>query len=605
MSIIVQKFGGTSVADTEKIKSAARKAIRSALAGHQVVVVVSAMGKTTDHLIALANELTPSPSSREMDMLMSTGEQVTISLMAIALQSLGYNAVSMTGAQMGIITDSSHTKARIRSIAADKIKRMLDAGNIVIAAGFQGIDEDFQITTLGRGGSDTTAVALAAALGAEECEIYTDVDGVYTTDPRILPEARKVPRISYDEMLELASLGAGVMHSRSIEFAKKFGVTVHVRSSFSDTEGTLITRLPESPIAEVCGVAIAKNEARLTVLGVPDQPGAAMHLFSQLAEAKVATDMIVQNVASDGKTDISFTIPKGDLKVAQEVVQRVVLELNAEGVEVAENVAKVSAVGLGMARLTGVAQKIFQALADRNINIEMISTSDIKVSVLVPQEQGQETLKAIHEVFRLASAPAQPNEGEYPVVGGNEGEGVVIPNVEQGGQTLLERVSQLAGMEDIIIDHVLLDQTQARITLSNVPDRPGLAAEVFKKVADAGILVDMIVQSVGRQHWASISFTVLREKFEEALSLARALSQSCQSSEPTYNQQVSKLSVFGTGLRSHTGLAYRMFKTMGDVGINVNIINTSEMCIDITVRDEDSSRGYAALCKEFGKETVC
>ncbi|MGL6225583.1 MAG: aspartate kinase [Thermoguttaceae bacterium] len=602
MSIIVQKFGGTSVADTEKIKSAARKAIRSALAGHQVVVVVSAMGKTTDHLIAFANELTPSPSSREMDMLMSTGEQVTISLMAIALQSLGYKAVSMTGAQMGIITDSSHTKARIRSIAADKIKRMLDAGNIVIAAGFQGVDEDFQITTLGRGGSDTTAVALAAALGAEECEIYTDVDGVYTTDPRILPEARKVPRISYDEMLELASLGAGVMHSRSIEFAKKFGVTVHVRSSFSDTEGTLITRLPESPIAEVCGVAIAKNEARLTVLGVPDQPGAAMQLFSQLAEAKVATDMIVQNIASDGKTDISFTIPKGDLKVAQEVVQGVVLELNAEGVEVAENVAKVSAVGLGMARLTGVAQKIFQALADRHINIEMISTSDIKVSVLVPQEQGQEALKAIHEVFRLASAPAQPNEGEYPVDGGNEG--VVIPNVEEGGQTLLEKVSQLAGMEDIIIDHVLLDQSQARITLSNVPDRPGLAAEVFKKVADAGILVDMIVQSVGRQHLASISFTVLRGKFEEALSLARVLSQSCKSSEPTYNQQVSKLSVFGTGLRSHTGLAYRMFKTMGDVGINVSIINTSEMCIDITVRDEDSSRGYAALCKEFGKETV-
>ncbi|MDR1268186.1 MAG: aspartate kinase, partial [Planctomycetaceae bacterium] len=312
MPLIVQKFGGTSVADTQKILGAARKAIRAAQAGNQVVVVVSAMGKTTDQLVSLAKEITDRPSHREMDMLMSSGEQVTIALMAIALESLGYKAVSMTGAQIGIKTDSSHTKARIRSISTDRMKTALDAGKIVIAAGFQGIDDDGNITTLGRGGSDTSAVALAAALGADECEIYTDVDGVYTTDPRLLAEARKVAQISYDEMLELASLGAGVMHSRSIEFAKKFGVTVHVRSSFTDTPGSLIVATPESN-APVAGAAIAKNEARLTLVGVPDKPGNAMRLFACIAEAKIATDMIVQNIGQEERTDISFTVPGNDL----------------------------------------------------------------------------------------------------------------------------------------------------------------------------------------------------------------------------------------------------------------------------------------------------
>ncbi|MDR0326795.1 MAG: aspartate kinase, partial [Planctomycetaceae bacterium] len=382
MSLIVQKFGGTSVADTQKILSAARKAIRAAQAGHQVVVVVSAMGKTTDQLISLAHEIAEQPSSREMDMLMSSGEQVTIALMAIALESLGYKAVSMTGTQIGIKTDNTHMKARIKSISTDRMRQALDEGKIVIAAGFQGMDDNGNITTLGRGWSDTSAVALAAALGADECEIYTDVDGVYTTDPRLLPEARKVSQISYDEMLELASLGAGVMHSRSIEFAKKYGVAVHVRSSFSDTPGSLIIETPETDTA-VSGAAIAKQESRLTLVGVPDKPGVAMHLFAKIAEAKIATDMIVQNVGQDGRTDISFTVPATDLLATLDVLQKVADEVGAEKVEHQENVAKVSVVGLEMEQQGGVAKKMFRAISEKNINIDIITTSEIKISALV------------------------------------------------------------------------------------------------------------------------------------------------------------------------------------------------------------------------------
>ena len=298
MALIVQKFGGTSVADCEKIQAAARKAIRAHQQGHQVVMVVSAMGKNTDALIELANQVNPRPPAREMDMLLSTGEQVSVALMAMAIDAMGYQAISLTGGQIGIRTDSSHTKARIRSIETDRLAGLLASGKIVIAAGFQGIDADWNITTLGRGGSDTTAVALAAVLGADLCEIYTDVDGVYTTDPRVLPEARLMERISYDEMLELASLGAGVMHNRSIEFAKKFGVPIHVRSSLSDARGTLIVNEPESRSEAVCGAALTENEARVTLLGVPDVPGTSYEVFSRIADKKISVDMIVQNVGA-------------------------------------------------------------------------------------------------------------------------------------------------------------------------------------------------------------------------------------------------------------------------------------------------------------------
>src|SRR3954469_24416943 len=341
MSLIVQKFGGTSVANAEKIRAAARRAIRAQQNGNQVVMVVSAMGHQTDVLVDLAKQITDDPSGREMDMLLSTGEQVSVALMAMAIHWMGSKAVGLTGAQIGIKTDATHTKARIKSISTKRMRKLLDEGNIVIAAGFQGIDEDFNITTLGRGGSDTTAVALAAVLGADSCEIYTDVDGVYTTDPRLLPEARRVSRISYDEMLELASLGAGVMHNRSIEFGKKFGVAIHVRNAASDVPGSFIVAEAEQPDKAVAGAALAKSEARITVLDVPDRPGASFEIFSAIAERNITVDMIVQNVGHDGKADISFTVPKDELPLTLEAIRAAAERVGAGSVTSDDQTAKV------------------------------------------------------------------------------------------------------------------------------------------------------------------------------------------------------------------------------------------------------------------------
>ena len=595
MPLIVQKFGGSSVANVDKILSAARKAIRAAQAGNQVVVVVSAMGKTTDLLISLAHEITDRPASREMDMLMSSGEQVTIALMAIALESLGYKAVSMTGGQIGIKTDSSHTKARIKSISTDRMKKALDEGKIVIAAGFQGVDADGDITTLGRGGSDTSAVALAAALGADECEIYTDVDGVYTTDPRLLAEARKVAQISYDEMLELASLGAGVMQSRSIEFAKKFGVAVHVRSSFSDVPGSLIIETPESD-SPVAGVAMEKNEARVTLVGVPDKPGIAMRLFAKIAEAKIATDMIVQNIAQDGRTDISFTVPGTDLTATLDVINEATEVIGAEKFEWQENVAKVSVVGLGMETQEGVAEKMFRAISQKNINVSMITTSEIKISVLVSKSDAVETLWAVHGAFALEQTPAKIQSRPKQQAG--------LRSEQDSAQTRAIAISRLSNMEDILIEAIHLDQTQARITMPNVPDTPGIAAEMFEQIAAGNIVVDMIVQSCGRSGKAIITFTVPRKSLDKALEISRKLVKKWKSDEPLYNPAVAILSVCGTGLRSHTGLAYRMFKTLADGGVNVNVISTSERNIAITVDDANGEKGLKLFKKEFASEMM-
>jgi len=592
MPLIVQKFGGTSVADTQKILGAARKAIRAAQAGHQVVVVVSAMGKTTDHLIGLAREITDRPSSREMDMLMSSGEQVTIALMAIALESLGYKAVSMTGTQIGIKTDNSHMRARFKSISTERMKKALGEGKIVIAAGFQGIDDDGDITTLGRGGSDTSAVALAAALGADECEIYTDVDGIYTTDPRLLPEARKLAQISYDEMLELASLGAGVMHSRSIEFAKKFGVAVHVRSSFSDAPGTLIIETPESDTA-VSGAAIEKQEARLTLVGVPDKPGVAMHLFSEIAEANIPTDMIVQNIGQDGRTDISFTVPAADLAATVEVLEEVADEIGAEKVEYQENVAKVSVVGLEMEKQGGVAEKMFRAISQRNINIDMITTSEIKISALVPRDDGPATLRAVHGAFGLEKAPQK-------VKSRPKKKAVSCLKNEAGAM----EVSRLSGMEDLLIEAIILNQMEAQIAMPNVPDIPGVAAEMFEQIASANIVVDMIVQSCGRNGKAIITFTIPRKSLNKALEITQKLAKKWKSDEPLCNPAIAILSVRGTGLRSHTELAYRMFKTLADSEINVNVISTSERNIAVTVDEANGEKGLQLLKKEFANEMM-
>src|SRR5215213_8753415 len=410
MSLIVQKFGGTSVATPEKILAAARKAIRAQNEGHQVVMVVSAMGHHTDELVDLAERITDRPPAREMDMLLATGEQVSVALMAMAIQELGVPAISFTGAQIGLVTDSFHTKARIKNIATERMAQALDDGKVVIVAGFQGVDEHYNITTLGRGGSDTTAVALAAVLGADACEIYTDVDGVYTTDPRVVPEARKIDRISYDEMLELASLGAGVMHSRSIEFAKKYGVPIHVRSSFSDAPGTWIVAESDARRlgVTVTGAALAKDEARITILGVPDRPGVVHSLFHTIAAANIVVDMIVQNVATEGTTEVSFTIDSDDLAETLRAAEKAAQAIGASGVAHQAEVAKVSVVGLGMRTHTGVATEMFEALAEAGINIQMITTSEIKISVLVERGSAAAALRAVHRAFGLEhpGAPA-------------------------------------------------------------------------------------------------------------------------------------------------------------------------------------------------------
>jgi len=592
MSIIVQKFGGTSVADSEKILAAARKAIRTEKEGKQVVVVVSAMGKNTDLLIELANQITEEPPAREMDMLLSTGEQVSVALMAMAIHSLGHEAISFTGAQMGIVTDSTHTKARIRSISPDRMRQALEAGKIVIAAGFQGIDESFNITTLGRGGSDTTAVALAAVLGAEACEIYTDVDGVYTTDPRVVPEAVRMKQISYDEMLELASVGAGVMHNRSIEFAKKFSVPVHVRSSFSDNPGTMIVSAPRSTDRPVSGAAVVKNEARVTVLGIPDRPGAAMALFSKIAQRNVATDMIVQNVAAEGRADISFTVFRGDLPATLKAVEEALADLGAQGCDYDDNVSKISVVGLGMATRPGVAETMFRTLAEKGINILMISTSEIKISVLVDRDCAAEALRTVHAAFQL---DVEQPEAESP---GGEAQETVPPGAAA------DMVARMQAMEQLMIERIALDETQARITLLGVPDTPGLAAQVFDEVAEAGIVVDMIVQSIGRQGHANLSFTVPASDLKAGVAVAARLAEGFGGPPPTSCPKVAKLSVSGIGMRSHTSLASRMFQSLAAEGINVEMISTSEVRVNVVVDGRDGARALAVLEREFADVMV-
>ena len=401
--LIVQKYGGTSVANTDRIKNVAARVAKYHAQGDQVVVVVSAMSGVTDNLIKLAKEIMPLPNEREMDMLLATGEQTTIALAAISLHALGLPAVSLTGAQAGIVTDGVHTKAKIQNITPKRIHELLNEGHVVIVAGFQGQTIEGQVTTLGRGGSDLTAIALAAALKADLCQIYTDVDGVYTADPRLVPEAKKLEEISYDEMLELASLGAKVMQSRSVEFAKKFGVVFEVRSSLNDNPGTIVkeeTKNMEDVV--VRGVSLDKNQAKVTLVAVPDQPGIAARVFKAIGDANINVDMIVQNIShGSGKpaTDLSFTVDKPDLLKAQKVIDGLKKEIGFGEVIATDNIGKLSIVGVGMKSHTGVAGKLFETLAQEGVNIDMISTSEIKVSVVVDLAKGQQAVKAVHKAF--------------------------------------------------------------------------------------------------------------------------------------------------------------------------------------------------------------
>ena len=590
MPLIVQKFGGTSVADAEKIRAAARRALRAQQQGHQVVMVVSAMGKNTDMLVDLAGKVCDSPPAREMDVLLSTGEQVTMSVMAMAIHDLGGKAISLTGGQIGVHTDSSHTKARIQSISTDRIKKLLDNGNIVIAAGFQGVDDDFNITTLGRGGSDTSAVALAAVLGAEMCEIYTDVDGVFTTDPRQIADARKMSNVSHDEMLELASLGAGVMHSRSIEFGKKFNVPIHVRNSgvFTDDPGTIIGPIPESNNRAVSGCALTKEEARLTVTGVPDKPGVSLTIFEKLAEVSVTVDMILQTASQEGKADISFTVLEADLPRALVAVEKAAASVGATSVAHEANVSKVSVVGLGMATQSGVADRMFRALAEVDINIEAITTSEIKVSCLVSRSQSLEALRAVHSEFELGRPPEKRVTFADSLAAARkakEADAVAV-------------VNRLQAMEDLTIHGVVLDDSQALVTLTDVPNNPGISADIFEAIAASGIVVDMIVQGIGSNEKTNISFTVPEPNAGKAASAAGVLIGKLGGTIQAH-PQIAILSVTGVGIRSHTGVGLRMFRALSQAGINVELVSTSEVKVNVVVHGEKGKAALAALQEAF------
>lgn len=411
MALIVQKYGGTSVADPDRIKSVAEHVKFTRQHGNDVVVVVSAMGKTTDNLLSLANSVSEVHPGREMDMLLTTGERISMSLLSMALAGIGVDAVSFTGSQVGIITDTIHTKAKILEVKGDRVREALNEGKVVVIAGFQGVSTDREITTLGRGGSDTTAVALAAALNADVCEIYTDVTGVFSADPRIAPQATKLSHLQFEEMLEMAGVGSKVLALRSVEFARNHNVPIHVRSSFTWERGTWVSA--ESPQGEssmeepiISGVVQDASESKVTVLGVPDKPGVSAALFENLANANINVDMIVQNTSKEGLTDISFTVPKADMKVAEDIVSRVATEIGAQGVSHESDIAKVSLVGAGMKTSPGVAAKMFRVLADNNINIHMISTSTIRVSVVVSASDMELAVRSLHTAFGLDSGSA-------------------------------------------------------------------------------------------------------------------------------------------------------------------------------------------------------
>ena len=592
MSIIVQKFGGTSVANAEKILAAARRAVAARRSGHDVVMVVSARGKKTDELVRLAAEMSETPSAREMDMLLSTGEQESVALMAMAIHGLGEQAVSLTGGQIGIVTDSTFSKARIQSISTTRIRRHLDSGEIVIACGFQGVDDERNITTLGRGGSDTTATALAAALQADECQIYTDVEGVFTTDPRVVSDARQVEALSYDEMLELASLGAGVMHSRSVEFAKKFRVPLRVRPAFNDGEGTLIS--DSAPSRTVTGLALARNESRVTLIDLPDEPGVMSTIFANMAARRIAVDMVVQNVSSHGRAEVSFTVADEELAPALTAAHAAVKKLGAGDVRSGTDVSKVSIVGSGMQTHSGVAAQMFQSISDAGINLEMITTSEIKVSVLVHRDDCDAALQAVHQGFQMESAAAAP-----PAVGSRQ-QARAETRPEDDAVLLSEIVSRLSSMEDIVVSEVLLDDTQSRVTLHHLPDVPGTCTRIFTAVAQAHVAIDMIVQNVSHSGQAEVSFTVTRDDLDACLKVMQDLTQYWDGARVSQQAAIAKLSVAGIGLRTHTGVGEKMFQALSAKSVNVQMINTSEIRMSAVVDAADGNRGYTALIEAFG-----
>lgn len=593
MALIVQKYGGTSVGTVERIQAVAQRVQRTVEAGHSVVVVVSAMGKTTDGLVKLASDITDTPSRREMDMLLSTGEQVSIALLTMALHSLGQEAISLTGAQVGIVTEAEHTRARILKIKTERLQRHIAEGKVIVVAGFQGISQsrDMEITTLGRGGSDTSAVALAAALQAEKCEIYTDVPGILTTDPRIVPEAQLMAEITSDEMLELASLGAKVLHPRAVEIARNYGVTLVVRSSWTDEPGTrVISPRPQPRPLEglelahpVDAVEFGTDQAKVALLRIPDRPGIAARLFGELADQALNVDLIIQSIHEGNTNDIAFTMVRANLPRAEAVAAAIAPALRSEPTDTTQAevmvdtaMAKISIAGAGMIGRPGVAANMFSTLAAAGINIQLISTSEVKVSCTVSAADCDRALAALCDAFDVHSSP--------------------MPLVEEA--TALQRQAP-------VVRGAALDRKQARVAIRHVPDQPGMAAKIFQLMADQGISVDMIIQSqrcrlVGGQASRDIAFTIAQVDAEAARRIVTAAAAEHNFGEVVVDDAIAKVSVVGIGMIYAPGVAANMFKALSEQGINLQMIATSEIKISCVVREEEGVRALKAVHSAFG-----
>ena len=588
MALLVQKFGGTSVADVERIQAVARRIASCREEGHELVIVVSAMGHTTDELTGLARAITADPPRREMDMLLATGEQVSIALLSMALHSQGVPAVSMTGTQAGIITESAHGRARILEVRTERLQRLLEEGQVVVVAGFQGTSSGQagtpEITTLGRGGSDTSAVALAAALGADACEIYTDVPGVLTTDPRKVPDAQLMETVSCDEMLELASLGAAVLHPRAVEIARNYGVPLVVRSSWSDAPGTLLTSGAPRPIGSeglelgkpVDGAELEADQAVLALAHVPDRPGVAARLFEALGAAGINVDLIVQATHEGASNDIAFTLAAAQCDRAEQVCREVLAAMEAGGAQLSAEagLAKLSISGAGIMGRPGVAARLFDILARQGINLRLIATSEVKVSCLVDGTQGAKALRAAAEAFEL-------------------------------GEQQLRHTAQICHQEDPAVRGVALDLDQVQVAVRRVPDRPGAAAAICRALADAGLSLDAIVQSE-RTHRDTgepsrdMSFTLRREDRQLAEQALAGVLQHWQGARFEEGPAIARISAVGAGMACTAGTAARMFRALADAGINIELIATSEIRTSCVVAEADGIGALRAVHAAFG-----
>jgi aspartate kinase len=588
MALIVQKYGGTSVGNAERILAVAQRVKKTVDAGHSLVVVVSAMAKTTDGLVKLAHEVCENPSRREMDMLLSTGEQVTIALLSMALQSLGQPAISLTGAQVGIVTEAAHTRARILDIETERMERHLAEGKVVVVAGFQGITNtaDLEVTTLGRGGSDTSAVALAAALRADLCEIYTDVPGVLTTDPRLVETASLLEEITCDEMLELASLGAKVLHPRAVEIARNYGVQMVVRSSWSDEPGTKIVapNIAPRPLQNlelghpVDGVRFDLDQAKVALLRVEDRPGIAANLFGVLAKQPVNVDLIIQSIHDGNTNDIAFTVDHASINQAEAVSnafgpmlqQQRGDSLDQTEVIVDRDIAKISIVGAGMIGRPGIAAQMFRTLADANINLQMISTSEVNVSCTIAKGDCDRAIQELCTQFEVESSPADAEiDPDWPAVRG-----------------------------------VALDLKQARLAIRNVTDRPGMAAHIFQNLAAANISVDMIIQSqrsrsVHGVMTRDIAFTVPQIDLAMAQTLLAEISKEMEGAVIEADSEIAKVSIVGMGMLGRPGVAAQMFDALATHQINIQMIATSEIRVSCVVSKEQGVDALRAIHESF------